>query len=47
MSIERFIKDLQEEHNKEIEEFRKLQEILEQLQGKGQRITNLYVTSNL
>lgn len=47
MPIEQFIKSIQDTHSKEIQELVELQEILSQLQGKGKRIANIYVTSNL
>lgn len=47
MSTEKFVRNLQKKHSEEIKKFAELQEILDQLQGKGKQITNVYVTSNL
>ncbi len=47
MSTEDFIKELQEENIEDLEEIKKLLEILEQIQGRKTEVYTFFVTSNL
>jgi len=47
MSLEEFVDEILEENQKDIEELRRLQEVLEQLQREETQIYLVSVTSNL